>query len=100
MARVLQDDGTRRNTGFFSVSDAPHAIEFDWVKATGDHTFDGRFDLWIDGVLVRTLTGIDNFGSSVDFARLGALTVKLGATGVINWDEFASRRQSYIGPAN
>jgi hypothetical protein len=100
MARVLQDDGTRLDTGFFAISDAPHAIEFDWVKATGDHTFDGRFDLWIDGVLVRTLTGIDNFGSSVDFARLGALTVKLGASGVINWDEFASRRQSYIGPAN
>ena len=100
MARVLQDDGTRRDTGFFAISDAPHAIEFDWVKATGDHAFDGRFDLWIDGVLVRTLTGIDNFGSSVDFARLGALTVKPGASGVINWDEFASRRQSYIGPAN
>ena len=100
MARVLQDDGTRRDTGFFAVTNAPHSIEFDWIKATGENALDGRFDMWIDGVLVRSLSGIDNFASNVDFARLGALTVKSGASGVLNWDEFESRRQSYIGPAN
>jgi hypothetical protein len=100
MARLRQDDGTRRDTGFFNVSDGPHYVEFDWVKATGDNTFDGRFDLWIDGVLVRSLTGIDAFPTGVDFARLGALSVKEGASGVLNWDEFESRRQSPIGPAN
>jgi hypothetical protein len=30
--------------------------------------------------------------------RLGALSVKPGATGTLFWDEFESRRLTYIGP--
>jgi hypothetical protein len=30
--------------------------------------------------------------------RLGALSVKAGASGTLLWDEFVSRRRSYIGP--
>jgi hypothetical protein len=28
----------------------------------------------------------------------GALSVKTGAAGTLYWDEFVSRRQTYIGP--
>jgi hypothetical protein len=34
----------------------------------------------------------------VDFVRLGALSLKAGASGTIRWDEFESRRVRYIGP--
>jgi hypothetical protein len=61
---------------------------------------DGSFTLWIDGderSPVSLLTGLDNSLSAVDFARLGALSVKTGAGGFLHWDEFESRRESYIG---
>jgi hypothetical protein len=34
----------------------------------------------------------------VDFVRLGALSVKTAASGTLYWDEFESRRASFIGP--
>ena len=40
-----------------------------------------RFELSIDGTSVSVLTGLDNSLSSVDFVRLGALSVKAGASG-------------------
>jgi hypothetical protein len=40
----------------------------------------------------------DNSISALDFARLGALSVKVGADGTLRWDEFESRRQNYMGP--
>ena len=41
---------------------------------------------------------MDNSLSAVDFVRLGALSVKAGASGTLYWDEFESRRQGEIGP--
>jgi hypothetical protein len=49
-------------------------------------------------VLRSTLTGLDNRATSLDFARLGALSVKVGASGTLRFDEFESRRQDYMGP--
>jgi hypothetical protein len=98
MARVRQDDGSLRDTGFVPISNAPHFIEFDWRKASGDQTLDGRFDLWIDDALVSSLTGLDTFANSMDFARMGALSVKGGASGMLLFDAFESRRQTRIGP--
>ena len=43
------------------------------------------------------LTGLDNSLAEVDFARLGALSVKTGAGGTLFFDDFESRRQSYVG---
>ena len=47
---------------------------------------------------MSVLTGLDNSISSVDSVRLGALSVKAGASGTIQWDEFESRRLNGIGP--
>jgi uncharacterized repeat protein (TIGR01451 family) len=98
MGRARQDDNSQADTGFFSITPGPHVVEVDWIRSTGPDANDGEFRLWIDGVLRSTLTGLDNSISSVDFARLGALSVKVGATGVLRWDEFESRRQNYMGP--
>ena len=43
-------------------------------------------------------TSLDNHLAEVDFVRLGALSVKAGASGTIYWDEFVSRRLTLIGP--
>jgi uncharacterized delta-60 repeat protein len=97
MARVRQDDDSQVNTPFIPLSDAPHAIELDWRRASAPDAADGALELWIDGASLATLAGLDN-SDGVEFVRLGALSVKSGASGTLHWDEFESRRESYIGP--
>jgi hypothetical protein len=97
-AHVRRDDDTLAKTAFSPITDGPHAIEIDWQKATAPGASDGRFELWIDGTSVLTLTGLDNDQRSVDFVRMGALSVKAGASGTLYFDEFVSRRLAYIGP--
>ncbi len=97
MTRVRLDDDTQAETGFIAVSNAPHFVEVDWRRSRGPGANDGRLGMWIDSIRVADLTGLDNSASAVDFARLGALSIKSGATGTIYWDEFVSRRQTYIG---
>jgi hypothetical protein len=96
--RARQDDNSQADTPFIAITDAPHVVEIDWHRASGPDAEDGSLELWIDGVSVATLTGLDNSISSVDFVRLGALSVKVGAGGTMYWDEFESRRATYIGP--
>jgi hypothetical protein len=90
-ARVLLDNDTRANTGFVDITDEPHDIELYWRRASGPDANDGTFELSIDGVS-STLVGLDNSLSSVDFVRMGALSVKDGADGSMHWDDFGSFR--------
>jgi hypothetical protein len=96
--RARQDDNSQADTPFFPISDAPHAVEIDLVRASGADALDGSFTLWIDGVLMSRLTGLDNSLTEVDFVRMGALSVKAGASGTLYFDEFVSKQQTYIGP--
>jgi hypothetical protein len=95
--RARQDDGSQADTGFFDIAGGAHAVELDWKRSSSASANDGTFELWIDGVSRSTLTGLDNSISSVDFVRMGALSVKAGASGTLAWDEFESRRINYIG---
>ena len=97
MGRARLDDNQQADTGFFTISDASHAVEIDLVRASGPDALDGALSLWIDGVSVAQLSGLDNSLGEVDFARLGALSVKPAANGTLYWDEFESRRVSPIG---
>jgi hypothetical protein len=68
------------------------------VRATAPAAGDGVFELWIDGTLQASLTTLDNDISTIDFVRMGALSVKTGAAGTFYFDEFESRRETSIGP--
>jgi hypothetical protein len=48
-------------------------------------------------VQVAVLTGIDNGDSPIDYARLGAMSVKTAAGGTLYFDQFESRRARRIG---
>jgi hypothetical protein len=98
MGRARRDDGTQADTGFFAISAAPHFVELRWMRASGPGAGDGVFQLWIDGLLQSSNTTLDSSISSVDFVRLGALSVKTGAAGTLHFDEFESRRETIIGP--
>jgi hypothetical protein len=97
MGRARLDDDSQADTGFFDVSDGPHVVELDWKRSSSASANDGTFELWIDGVSRSQLTGLDNSRSAVDFARLGALSIKPTAAGTLFWDEFESRRLNFIG---
>ena len=97
MARARQDDGTRVDTGFFPIADAPQALEVELVVAGDPDSLDGALAL-DRRRLPDPLDRADNSDADVDFARMGALSAKPGAGGTLYWDEFESRRASYIGP--
>ena len=98
MARVRLDDETTADTPFVGITDAPHSVEIDWKRSTDAEASDGSLQLWIDGTSAASLTGLNNSLRGVDFARLGVMNVKVGASGTVYLDEFVSRRTSYVGP--
>jgi hypothetical protein len=98
MARARLDDNTHAETPWVPLADAPHAIAIDWRRASGPDALDGALELWVDGVSVSALAGLDNSTSGIDFVRLGALSVKGGASGTLYFDEFESRRQGPPAP--
>ena len=97
-AQTRLDSGTQVGTGFVNVTDAPHAVEFDWRKAAGPGTGDGSFQLWIDGALVATVGALDNDTTRVETARLGPQAIQAGAVGTLFFDRFESRETTPIGP--
>jgi uncharacterized protein YjiK len=96
----LRDDGsTWTDTGWFTISDAPHSVELDWRAATAAGANNGGLTLWIDGTQKADLTGKDNDTRRIDRGRLGAVNgIDTGTRGTTYFDAFESRRQSYIGP--
>ena len=98
MGRARLDDNSQANTGFVSITDGAHFVEIDWRRSSGPDANDGSFEIRLDGTPAGTLANLDNSVSSVDFVRMGALSVKTGASGTLYFDEFESRRASAIGP--
>jgi hypothetical protein len=97
-AQAVLDGGTVASTAFANITDAPHAIEFDWRRATAAGANDGSLQLWIDGGAVATLGGLDNDTTRIDIARLGPQNLQSGASGTLFFDRFESRRTTFIGP--
>jgi hypothetical protein len=98
-AALLNDATTWLNTNWFTISDGPHSIEFDWRAATTAGSNDGGLTLWIDNVQQADLTSVDNDALRIDRVRLGALAgIDAGTRGTYFFDAFESRRLSYIGP--
>ena len=94
MGRARQDDGRQADTAWVSIEPGPRRVELDWQRASGPDANDGRFRLWVDGALAADLTGLDNSLGAVDFVRLGALSLKPGASGPLRFDHFQSNRMS------
>ena len=98
-AALTNDGSTWTNTNWFTITDAPHAIEFDWQAATAVGANNGSLTLWIDGIQEASLNGIDNDTRRIDRVRLGAVAgLDAGTSGTYFFDAFESRRQSFIGP--
>jgi hypothetical protein len=97
--KSLNDNGAWVSTKWFPITDVIHSIEVDWRAASAVGSNNGGLALWIDGNLQADLTGIDNDTHRIDRAKLGALSgLDNGTRGTYYFDNFESRRQSYIGP--
>jgi hypothetical protein len=95
---IRNDATTFTATSWFAITDAPHAIEVDWRASTGAGLNNGGLSLWIDGTQRANLTGTDNDTRRVESARLGPISgIDTGTRGTYYFDEFVSRRVSYIG---
>jgi hypothetical protein len=97
--RVRRDDGTRADTGFIDIPAGENFVEVGWNRASQQGVSDGDFVFIVDGngESTITLTGIDNGAANVESARLGAMSVKTGASGTLFFDQFESRRTTPIG---
>ena len=99
-AGLTNDANATINTGWFTITDAPHAIEIDWWAATGPGANNGGLTLWLDGQQVANVSGIDNDAQRIELAALGPVFgVNSGTRGSYYLDAFESRRQTYIGLA-
>jgi hypothetical protein len=98
-AGLLTDGSSWTNSGWFTITDATHAIEFDWRAASAAGANNGGLTLWIDGAQKADLVAVDNDTWRIDRVRLGAVNgVDTGTRGTYYFDAFESRRQNYIGP--
>jgi hypothetical protein len=98
-AGLLTDGSSWNNSGWFTITDAPHAIEFDWRVASAAGANNGGLTLWIDGAPKADLVAVDNDTWRMDRVQLGAVNgIDAGTRGTYYFDAFESRRLNYIGP--
>ena len=84
-----------RNTGWYTITNAGHAVEIDWQAGSGS----GSIKLFVDGSLKQTIGSLQNGSNRIDSVRLGA-AASLGsaAAGTLYFDDFVSTRGGTIGP--
>lgn len=94
-----KDNNTWANSRWFNLADKPQPIEIYWKAATTPGAQNGLLRMWIDGVLKANKTLIDNASLRIDRVRLGAVAgIDPGTRGIYYFDDFISRRNTYIGP--
>jgi len=71
-----------------NITDAPHKIRAVWQASSGVGADDGFCHLYIDDVLEKSLTGVDNDTLSVDEVRFGACSaLDAGTYGIFYMDD-------------
>ena len=92
-ARARTDSGGYANSSWYVISDTAHQIELDWQASSSAGANDGYLSLWIDGILMRTLSGVDNDTLRIEQLRLGPSGGYYNTTsGTELFDDFASWR--------
>ena len=70
------------------LTDEPHTIRVVWVASSVDGADDGYFSLYMDDILLQTITGIDNDTWDIDSIDFGARTgLDAGTYGIFYMDD-------------
>jgi RHS repeat-associated protein len=85
---VRADGGTYSYTALYPISDDWHRLGITWQAASADGANDGTATLWIDGVVVETLSGLGTDTYQLGRFKLGAWSMASTTTGTLNLDNF------------
>lgn len=100
-AAQVVDRSVWHNTSWFPISDEPHSLELNIVSSTSIGAKNGLLEFWIDDGLVAQITGLDTDTRSIETMRLGPVSgVDSGTRGTYFFDNFESRRTTFIGSPN
>lgn len=99
---LIDDAGTHNETDPFTITDAPHCIEFLATKASGSSGNDATLDTWIDESAQTQLTGVDCFDRfNTIIGLIGSPSQSGTVSGTIYLDDFVLRDDGvYIGPVS
>ena len=75
-ADTLDDLGVWHQTAWTTITDSPHALEFDWQCASSIAANDGSLTFWVDDTEQVRLNSLDNDTRRIDYIQLGALVLK------------------------
>jgi peptidoglycan/xylan/chitin deacetylase (PgdA/CDA1 family) len=87
---LLDDASAEQATSNYNISDAPHYIEIDAIRSSGDLANDGAIDMYVDGSLRYSKNSVDNYTRWNNMGRiiLGAYVgVDAGTSGTYYLDE-------------
>ncbi|MCX7853723.1 MAG: hypothetical protein N2383_13225, partial [Caldilineales bacterium] len=91
--QIRDDATTYLATNWYTIANAAQVIELRWQASTGVGANNGSLQLWVNGVLRQTLSGVDNDTRRVDDVRLGPQAgIDTGTRGVMYFDGFESWR--------
>lgn len=92
-AGLLNDAGSWTDTSWYNINNSWNAVEIHYQAFANS----GSLTLWLDDVQKQSLTFIDNDTRALTDVRLGAQNVDTNTSGTLYFDDFESRRFSYIG---
>lgn len=90
---VAATDTGSAHSGWIALADtsAVYDLGIDWQAASAPGANDGRARLWLDGVVIGELSGLDNDSRSLDTVELGATgNINFGTAGTFYFDDFVS----------
>ncbi len=97
-AQILTSGNKQAFTNWYSFNNSSHSFEVSWQAASTSTGTNGTVNLWLDGALKQTLTGLANGSYRLEETRLGPQNVSSGISGTEFFDAFVSTRTSIIGP--
>jgi len=90
---LLNDAGAWTDTSWYDVPNSWSAVEIQYQA----FSYSGSLTLWLDDSQKQSITFVDNDTRTLTDIRLGAQGVETGTRGTVYFDDFESRRFSYIG---
>ena len=83
------DDAWNKLSANQGLTDEPHYIEVDWQASSAPLANNGTFSIWVDGIDVQTVTGIDSDTGEVSQVYLGVTSgLDAGTSGTFYLDDF------------
>lgn len=93
ISSLVTRSGGTTSTSWYTISNAYHPIEIAWQAGAS-----ASFTLYIDGVAQQTLTKLNTSAYTIKTIWLGPSAGLSGSPGSEFFDNFVSKRSSYIGP--